>query len=420
MKKKSEQDIINFINIKLDEINKEKKSNLKFIKFKFPFTDKDSLLKNKNLIILECQEHGIFECHFRSLNKTNILCPLCRSEYRKNMNKEKFLKKAKEIFGNFYNYDRVDYIDASTKICIICPIHGEFWQTPNSHLNKTGCPICGSNTKYFDIEKTIDLIKKECSIRIKNGISQTFVKYLGDWRFGATEIIINCPLHGDYVVTIRDFLENRSFGCQKCSLNNHSLDSQREQKFQSLKNDCDKIFGVNFYDFSKALYVNEDTKIEVVCKEHGSFFIKPKLLRKGSGCPLCSSKNMSIGERRILNFLKDNNIDFIPQYRVDLGFVCKKTSNVRIDFYIKYRTRSIWIEFNGEQHYMFCTKFYTNINEYKEQLKRDKMVSNYAKNNNIEFLEISYKDIKNIENILYEYLYNENNITKHIKPKNYG
>lgn len=103
-----------------------------------------------------------------------------------------------------------------------------------------------------------------------------------------------------------------------------------------------------------------------------------------------------------------------------MGVLCKKTSIVKIDFFIEYNNRSIWIEYNGEQHYMFCSKFHVDINEYNEQIKRDELVSNYAKNNNIEFLEISYKDIKKIEKILQEFLINKNDITKHIKPKTYG
>ena len=419
MKRKTEEDIINDINLQLKEINK-KGFNLEFVGFKFPFTDRKSLLKNKNLIILRCPVHGEFECRYRSLKKTEILCPSCRTEHERIINEENFLKKAKEIFGDFYIYDKVHYVNATTKVCIICPIHGEFWQTPNSHLNKNGCPICGSKTKYFDKEKTLDLIIKECSLRVKNGVIQTFVRCLDDWKFGATRVIINCPIHGDYIVSVRDFLENRTFGCQKCSINNHSTDSQRDEQFQSLKRDCDLIFGKDHYDFSKAIYINEDTKIEVICKEHGSFFIKPKLLRKGSGCPICFPKNISRGERRILKYLTDNNINFISQYRVDLGIICKKTSSVKIDFFVKYQNRNIWIEFNGEQHYMFCSKFHVDMNEYEEQVKRDKLVSNYAKNNNIELLEISYKDIRKIEKILQEYLINNNNITKHIEPKNYG
>ena len=61
------------------------------------------------------------------------------------MNKEQFISKAVKVHGSKYDYSKVDYKGCRTKICIICKEHGEFWQTPNNHLNGSGCPKC---TKY--------------------------------------------------------------------------------------------------------------------------------------------------------------------------------------------------------------------------------------------------------------------------------
>jgi hypothetical protein len=47
------------------------------------------------------------------------------------------------------------------------------------------------------------------------------------------------------------------------------------------------------YDFSKAIIINNTTKIEVICPRHGSFFITPKSLRKKQGCSKCSREALS-------------------------------------------------------------------------------------------------------------------------------
>ena len=47
---------------------------------------------------------------------------------------EIFIEKAKKVHGDKYDYSKVNYINAKTKICIICPVHGEFLQEPNNHL----------------------------------------------------------------------------------------------------------------------------------------------------------------------------------------------------------------------------------------------------------------------------------------------
>lgn len=53
-----------------------------------------------------------------------------------------FIEKASRIHNNKYDYSKVVYVDVNTKVCIICPKHGEFWQTPESHFKGVNCPFC--------------------------------------------------------------------------------------------------------------------------------------------------------------------------------------------------------------------------------------------------------------------------------------
>lgn len=72
----------------------------------------------------------------------------------KKLTQEEFINRAKTIHGDKYDYSKVKYVNMNTKVCIICPKHGEFWQTPNSHIyakhncfkcsrSKTIRPMCG-------------------------------------------------------------------------------------------------------------------------------------------------------------------------------------------------------------------------------------------------------------------------------------
>ena len=58
------------------------------------------------------------------------------------MTTEEFIQKARLVHGKKYDYSKVEYINNSTKVCIICPEHGEFWQTPANHLKGNKCPKC--------------------------------------------------------------------------------------------------------------------------------------------------------------------------------------------------------------------------------------------------------------------------------------
>jgi hypothetical protein len=65
-----------------------------------------------------------------------------------------FILKAMTLYDGKYYYSKVEYINNHTKVCIICPEHGEFWQTPNSHLNGQGCPKCSYQTRSLKLRLT--------------------------------------------------------------------------------------------------------------------------------------------------------------------------------------------------------------------------------------------------------------------------
>ena len=68
----------------------------------------------------------------------------------------KFVEKARKIHGNKYDYSKVNYINAQTKVKITCPEHGEFWQKPNNHLNGKSCPLCSESHGEREIRKLLD------------------------------------------------------------------------------------------------------------------------------------------------------------------------------------------------------------------------------------------------------------------------
>ena len=80
-------------------------------------------------------------------------------------NTESFIRKAKEVHGDKYRYFHTSYKAAKENVLITCPIHGDFLQLPNNHLNGSGCPYC-KNSKLEDeiksmlIEYSIEFTEK--------------------------------------------------------------------------------------------------------------------------------------------------------------------------------------------------------------------------------------------------------------------
>ena len=65
-----------------------------------------------------------------------------------------FTSKARKIHGDKYDYSKVVYSTNCEKVCITCPKHGDFWQTPNHHLRGCGCPICTSEERRESEKKS--------------------------------------------------------------------------------------------------------------------------------------------------------------------------------------------------------------------------------------------------------------------------
>lgn len=69
---------------------------------------------------------------------------------------DEFVKDAKKIYGDRYDYSKVIYNGNKTKVCIVCREHGDFHQTPDSHLRGRGCPLCGNIKRIKHQMLTLD------------------------------------------------------------------------------------------------------------------------------------------------------------------------------------------------------------------------------------------------------------------------
>ena len=94
-------------------------------------------------VTITCKKHNYeFSKTPKELRKNKTPCPKCAQCYSPTT--EEFIQRAMEVHGNKYDYSKVIYEKNNKEVCIICPEHGEFWQTPANHTNqKHGCKKCG-------------------------------------------------------------------------------------------------------------------------------------------------------------------------------------------------------------------------------------------------------------------------------------
>ena len=163
------------------------------------------LFKNlREKVTIICPEHGEFVQEAFSHLK-NHGCPMCSKNKR--MTKEEFILKARQIHGWKYDYSKVEYKNNSTKVCIICPEHGEFWQDPTTHINnKAGCPKCSKNYRYTT-EEFLALLPEWIKERYD------FSKF--EYKRTHDKSIVICPEHGEFKISPHNI--RKGVGCPSCS-----------------------------------------------------------------------------------------------------------------------------------------------------------------------------------------------------------
>ena len=126
----------------------------------------------------------------------------------KQLTTKEFIEKVNSKHNYYYDYSKVNYINSITKITIICPIHGEFEQTPGKHLLGQGCPKCKGTTR-----KTTEQFIKEAKLIHGNKYDYSKTKYGKNNR---TPVEIICSKHGSFWQTPVHHLTCRC-GCPLCN-----------------------------------------------------------------------------------------------------------------------------------------------------------------------------------------------------------
>lgn len=263
----------------------------------------------------------------------------------KKMNKEEFIKKARLKHGDKFSYEKTDLEnrDEKGRVIITCPIHGDFLQTPGSHIAGRGCNLCSK--PVFDTESFIKEAKKVHSDKYDYSKSEYIDSH--------TKLCVSCYKHGDFFVSPNNHLRGK--GCKKCADENNA--NKCRLSLSEFVDKSRKIHG-DKYDYSKVDYTNNSKKVCITCPEHGDFWQTPGHHMLGEGCPICNESKL---EKTVREILIKNSIDFEKEYSP------KWAGNFRYDFFIP--SKKVLIECQGYHHY-FPVFYSTKEKGIKAYLKR--------------------------------------------------
>lgn len=167
----------------------------------------------RDIITIICPKHG--DVNLTAISHLNGCgCNKCSKEKMANTHKSKLFKLldiAKQIHGDKYNYDKVEYINSDIPVSIICPIHGEFKQLMKNHLSGSECHMC-----HRERSRLIQAMGKDKFIQIANERHNFKYKYDNVvYINNKTPVSITCKEHGDFLARPDNHLQSL-VGCPKC------------------------------------------------------------------------------------------------------------------------------------------------------------------------------------------------------------
>lgn len=192
--------------------------------------------------------------------------------------KRRFLQKAQEKWGKFFDYSHSYYINSTTKILIICPLHGKFEQSPQNHLKSNGCHGCIPAKVKLDTDSFI--------AKAKNIWGNKYDYSKTDFKKLKGSICITCPTHGDFFIQAEAHLKTTgSDSCPHCRTENRHV-----KRLAAFIEQSKAIWGDQF-SYDKTNYTNMSQKCSFTCKKHGDFEQYPNSHLAGyTGCVHCRNE----------------------------------------------------------------------------------------------------------------------------------
>lgn len=301
-----------------------------------------------------------------------------------------------------------------------------------------------------DIVKNLDYYKSKFILKANNTHNNKYDYSKVIYINSIEKVEVICPLHGSFFV--RPDAHVRKVGCPSCNggikytsdkfiekastIHSNKYDYSKVEYINSTKKveiicrdhgsffmspanhlirqGCPSCSGVkrktseefisisnrihsNKYDYSSVVYVNNRVKVKIICKKHGEFLQSPKDHMRGRGCSLC---NTSKGESMVEEILKSLGISYIREHKFE---GCVSTNGIKLpfDFYLpKYE---IAIEYDGKQHHEVVEKF-GGYESHRSLVKNDSIKDQWCKDNGIKLVRIKWNNVESDIKCLFELL----------------
>lgn len=193
-----------------------------------------------------------------------------------NQKTQTFIMKATRVHGDRYDYSLTEYNHSKEKVIIVCKIHGEFEQSPNSHLRGKGCAKCAN-----------ELNGKAKRLSVSDFIRRATEIHSGRYNYDEISEIVSvhkvvtivCKEHGKFAQTPASHLSGK--GCATCAGGERYTREMFIRRAREVHGD--------YYDYSKCGEISSKMdKVTIICSKHGEFVQRAEHHLRGSGCTVCA------------------------------------------------------------------------------------------------------------------------------------
>jgi hypothetical protein len=258
--------------------------------------DEAVYVNKRTKVVITCKKHGAFlQLPLSHVNGLNCrACSYEEASKTKSLTTSEFITKSKLKHGERYNYDKVEYAGTYSPVVVTCVEHGDFAQSPNSHLSGSGCPTCAIK----EAATASTLSTKQFITKSKAVHADKYTYELTKYVKSKYKVVITCQTHGDFEQTPAAHLSGR--GCVKCANSKKGMSVVLDtQQFIVLA----KTVHGSKYDYRLTNYIRSKQKVSITCSKHGEFKQKPNDHLNGQGCPKCGTV-VSKGHAEVGAFLE--------------------------------------------------------------------------------------------------------------------
>lgn len=361
--------------------------------------DTEQFIKKAKLIHGNKYDYSLVE-YVNNKTKIKIICNTCKDSYLQSpaehlsgkgircscntLTEKRFLKEAKEKHCKKYNFDNIKYINSNTKIKFTCnECNNIIERTPADVLRTVNlCKVCGIPHK----RKTTEQFIKKAKEKFGDKFDYSLVEYVNK----DTPIKIICNECKQIMIQTPNNHLACKYGCTNVMCKN-APPTGIKYTTETFIEVAKEKFG-NDFDYSFVEYKGTWTPIKIKCnkcKQIREVLPNTFLMRGG-----CLHNKESFGEKIIRIVLEKRNIEHKQQY---IFKDCRDINPLPFDFYIP--SKNLLIEFQGKQHYE-PRELFGGVKGMILTQKHDQIKREYCLNNGIKEIEIPYWELRNIEKIL--------------------